>query len=82
MLYLFKILKIYKVKMTKLDFDNHLKELRISKKNLAKILNLPYGTVNNWNGENKPFPSWLDSWFFHYEKSLKYDKLISLIKKK
>lgn len=67
--------------MNKKDFDKYLKDFNITKKEFTKLVNLPYSTVNNWNGKDRPFPSWLDSWFFHYEKSLKYDKLISLIKK-
>lgn len=66
--------------MTKNYFDNKLKKLNLNKKDLTNLLNLPYNTVNGWNGDNKPFPDWLQSWFFHYEKSLKFDKIKGLLK--
>lgn len=64
--------------MDKKDFNNYLKKLKMNKKDLSILLNLSYNTINGWNGENKPFPDWLRSWFFHYEKSLKFDKMKKL----
>ncbi|CZE47709.1 hypothetical protein [Campylobacter geochelonis] len=66
--------------MTKDNFDNYLQKFNLNKKDLANLLSLPYGTVNNWNGISKPFPSWLNSWFYYYEKSLKFDKIKELLK--
>lgn len=66
--------------MTKKDFDKHLKDLNITKKYFTELVNLPYSTVNNWNGIDKPFPAWLNSWFENYEKALKFDKIKELIK--
>lgn len=65
--------------MTKKDFDNKLKKLNLNKKDLSILLNLSYNTINGWNGENKPFPTWLQNWFYYYEKSLKFDKIKNLL---
>lgn len=67
--------------MNKNEFDNWLNKLNLNKKDLSKFLNMPYGSVNNWNGLNKPFPAWLDSWFRHYEKSKNFDELMQIIEK-
>ncbi|EPH09258.1 hypothetical protein HMPREF9309_00777 [Campylobacter ureolyticus ACS-301-V-Sch3b] len=64
--------------MTKKDFNNYLKKLELNKKDLSILLNLSYNTINGWNGENKPFPTWLQNWFYYYEKSLKFDKIKKL----
>lgn len=65
--------------MLKDDFDYFLKENNLTKKEFANVLNLPYQTVNNWNDKTRPFPKWLHPFCHHYEKSLKYDKLQSLL---
>lgn len=66
--------------MDKKEFDTWLNKLGITKKELSGLLDLPYNTVNGWNGSNKPFPSWLASWFNHYEKSTRYEKIKEITK--
>lgn len=60
--------------MNKLEFDCYLKELNITKVELAELLNLPYNTVRGWNGNSKPYPSWLSAFFINYKKALKFDR--------
>ena len=72
--------------MDKEQFYIWLKKCDIKNKNiLSKLLNLPYNTVNGWNGDNKPFPVWLDSWFFNFyenkNKSVELEKLKSVLEK-
>lgn len=66
--------------MDKKEFDGFLQKLNISKKDLAELVSMPYNTVNGWNGDTKPYPSWLKSWFEHYEKSTRYEKIKELTK--
>lgn len=66
--------------MNKIEFDSFMDKLELNKKELADLLNLPYNTINGWNGETKPYPSWLNSWFVHYEKSNRYEKIKELTK--
>ena len=48
------------------------KKCGIKNKNIiSKLLNLPYNTVNGWNGGDKPFPLRLDSWFFNFYENRK-----------
>lgn len=65
--------------MNKADFDRYLKRLDLSKKDLANLTNLSYNTINGWNGENKPYPEWLESWFVNCEKSLKFEKIKQIL---
>lgn len=66
--------------MNKSEFDSFMDKLGLNKKELADLLNLPYNTINGWNGETKPYPLWLKSWFTHYEKSNRYEKIKELTK--
>jgi DNA-binding transcriptional regulator YiaG len=59
--------------MTKVDFTKVLDSLHLSKKEFAELSNISYNTVNNWNDENKPIPSWVESWLENYIKAKSYE---------
>ena len=61
--------------MTRAEFTAWLKKLNLDKKGLSAMTGLNYNSINNWNGENKPFPSWIRSWFENYEMAQKYKAL-------
>ncbi|OCR98862.1 hypothetical protein A9K75_09585 [Campylobacter fetus subsp. testudinum] len=65
--------------MNKVDFKNYLKKSSLNKKELSIVLNLPYGTVNNW-GSTVPYPYWLEPFFKAYIKSIKFDIIIGMLK--
>lgn len=66
--------------MTKEKFDNHLKDLELSRQEFSNITGIAYSTINNWHDEKKPIPSWVDSWVENYIKAKDMDKVISAIK--
>lgn len=62
------------------------KKCGIKNKNIiSKLLNLPYDTANGWNGKDKPFSLWLDSWFFNFyenrKNSIELKNLKNVLKK-
>lgn len=66
--------------MTKEKFDNHLKDLELSRQEFSNITGIAYSTINNWHDEKKPIPSWVDSWVENYIKAKDMDKVIFAIK--
>ncbi|WP_169975837.1 XRE family transcriptional regulator [Campylobacter sp. RM16191] len=60
--------------MNREEFKDFLAKSNINKKELAELLNLPYGTVNNW-GTSNPYPDWLKSWFENYIKAKSYEEI-------
>ena len=71
--------------MTKEEFNTRLKELNISIKDFSIIADIPYSTINNWgftkDDKTIPVPKWVVPFLEHYEKSKKYDSLMSEILK-
>ena len=71
--------------MTKEEFNARLKELNISIKDFSIIADVPYSTINNWgftkDEKTIPVPKWVTPFLEHYEKSRKYDYLMSEITK-
>ncbi|EPU7736043.1 hypothetical protein ACVZN2_001454 [Campylobacter upsaliensis] len=62
--------------MTKEKFKSLMQEAGIkSKKELAELLGLPYGSVNNW-GSSKNYPVWLKNMFAFIIKAKKYDEAL------
>ncbi|MCR4941588.1 MAG: XRE family transcriptional regulator [Campylobacter sp.] len=60
--------------MNKDEFKQYLQIANINKKELAELLQMPYGTVNNWGSQN-PYPSWLRSWLENFIKAKCYEEL-------
>lgn len=67
--------------MTKEEFNSKLKELNLSIKDFSQIADIPYSTINNWgftkDEKTIPVPKWVVPFLEHYEKSKKYDYLMS-----
>ena len=61
--------------MTKSEFSDKLKTINLTKKEFANLANISYNTVNNWNDEKKPVPSWVKSWLDNYIKSKSYEDI-------
>jgi DNA-binding transcriptional regulator YiaG len=66
--------------MLKADFTQILKDINLSKKEFAKLSNISYNTVNNWNDENRPVPPWVKSWLQNYIKAKDIDKVAQTMK--
>nr|DAY39565.1 MAG TPA: Regulatory protein [Caudoviricetes sp.] len=60
--------------MNRDDFKDFLNRSGINKKELAELLGLSYGTVNNW-GSSNPYPEWLKSWFENFIKAKSYEEI-------
>ena len=73
--------------MTIEEFDAKLKQLNIKKAEFATIINMNKGSVYNWGTtriiKNEKqmiqIPDWVEAFFEHYEKSLKYDQIKKLL---
>ncbi|EOC5019331.1 TPA: hypothetical protein R1X36_000636 [Campylobacter upsaliensis] len=62
--------------MTKENFKSLMSEAEVkNKKELAELLGLPYGSVNNW-GSSKNYPVWLKNVFVFIIKAKKYDEAL------
>ncbi|MBS4407326.1 helix-turn-helix domain-containing protein [Campylobacter vulpis] len=62
--------------MTKENFKSLMSEAGFkNKKELAELLGLPYGSVNNW-GSSKNYPVWLKNVFVFIIKAKKYDEAL------
>lgn len=59
--------------MNKDEFKKYLELCNINKRKLSELLGLSYGSVNNWNGDDIPYPVWLKSWLENYIKAKAYD---------
>ena len=63
--------------MTKEEFSNKSKKLKLSLKEFSFISNIPYSTVTGWgcmaNKKILPIPPWVEPFLEYYEKALKLD---------
>lgn len=59
------------------EFETRLKDLNLSKKDFAKLVNMQYESVINWKRNN--IPHWVKSFLFYYEKAQVLDIIISNI---
>ena len=66
--------------MKKEEFDNILKNAGLTRQEFSNITKVAYSTISNWHDENKPIPSWVDSWFANYIKAKDMDKIIEAVK--
>lgn len=63
--------------MDKETFQSLCKQAGFNKKHeLARALELPYQTCNNW-GSSNPYPKWLKPTLLAFIKARKYDELAS-----
>ncbi len=61
--------------MNKADLTKILKDINLSKKEFANLSDISYNTVNNWNDETKPIPSWVESWLYNFVKAKSYEEV-------
>ena len=62
--------------MTKEKFKSLMQEAGIkSKKELAELMGLHYGTINNW-GNTQGYPTYLNNYFHFIIKAKKYDEAL------
>ena len=68
------------IKMDREDFKKLLKTAKITKKEFAKIANIPYGTVNNWglnrDGKILPIPGWVEPFMEYYLQAKKLEYIV------
>ncbi len=65
--------------MKKKEFDNILKSIGLSRQEFADITKLTYGSVSNWNDDNKPVPGWVKSWLENYIKAKDLDRVADAV---
>jgi hypothetical protein len=66
--------------MEKDEFKALLKEAKLSKTSLSKLLGVKYQSVNTWGNNNRGFPYWVKSWLQMYILNLEYDNFKKLLK--
>lgn len=66
--------------MTTEEFKDWLDKAGLTKKQFSDITGISYGTIGNWHDENRPIPSWVDSWLENYIDKKKYDHIKNIIK--
>lgn len=65
--------------MAKIDFDNTLKKIQLSRQDFSNMTNTAYSTVSNWHDEKKPIPGWVKSWLENYIKAKDTDKIAEAV---
>ncbi|EAI7269768.1 hypothetical protein B0619_07285 [Campylobacter lari] len=65
--------------MENIKFEKKLQELKLNKKDFAKIVGMPYQTLMNWKSKGET-PIWVDTWLLNYEKAKVLDEISKSIK--
>ncbi|EKI3583167.1 hypothetical protein PEM91_000892 [Campylobacter jejuni] len=67
--------------MTRLEFDEKIKQLGLTRKTFADIVKVSYsGISTNWK-DDKEIPSWVEPFLYYYEKGLALDELLKILEK-
>ncbi|MFK0458059.1 hypothetical protein ACISOD_08740 [Campylobacter jejuni] len=67
--------------MTRLEFDEKIKQLGLPRKIFADIAKVSYsGISTNWK-DDKEIPSWVEPFLYYYEKGLALDELLKILEK-
>ncbi|EAB5237146.1 TPA: hypothetical protein ACTOC9_000976 [Campylobacter jejuni] len=67
--------------MTRLEFDEKIKQLGLTRKTFADIAKVSYsGISTNWK-DDKEIPSWVEPFLYYYEKGLALDELLKILEK-
>ena len=60
-------------------FEELLEQAKLSKKEFAKLVDMNYNSITNWN-RNENIPSWVKSWLENYIKAKVSDEVIEAVK--
>lgn len=66
--------------MTNTKFESELVRLKLSKKDFAQIVGMPYQTQMNWKSKDET-PAWVEPFLRFYEKSVAFDELLAMVEK-
>ena len=66
--------------MTNNEFEIKLKDIGITKKEFASLVDMSYGGVVNWGRSTQTIPNWVESWLELYKKNKNFEKLKKSIK--
>jgi len=66
--------------MTNEEFEKVLKEIELTKKEFARLVDVSYGGVVNWGRATQTVPNWVESWLELYRKNKKFEQLKKSIK--
>ncbi|EAL6616560.1 hypothetical protein DSW23_06105 [Campylobacter jejuni] len=67
--------------MTRLEFDEKIKQLGLTRKIFADIAKVSYSGISaNWK-DDKEIPSWVEPFLYYYEKGLALDELLKILEK-
>jgi len=66
--------------MDKNLFKDLLKQAKLSKKEFAEILEIPYATANSWGNNGRDYPYWIKSWLSLYIENKECKELKEIIK--
>lgn len=66
--------------MTNDEFEKKLKEIKLTKKEFARLVDVSYGGVVNWGRSTQTIPNWVKSWLELYKENKKFENLKQSIK--
>jgi len=66
--------------MTNDEFEKILKEIGLTKKAFARLVDMSYGGVVNWGRSTQTIPNWVESWLELYSQNRKFENLKQSIK--
>ena len=66
--------------MSNEEFEKILKEIELTKKEFARLVDVSYGGVVNWGRVTQSIPNWVESWLELYRKNRKFENLKKSIK--
>ena len=66
--------------MTNDEFEKTLKEVELTKKEFASLVEMSYGGVVNWGRSTQTIPNWVESWLELYRKNRKFENSKKSIK--
>ena len=67
--------------MTTEEFELSIKELGISRKEFCEITGLTYSAVSKWHDDNRPVPTWVDSWLENFKAKKSMMEVKEVIKR-
>lgn len=67
--------------MTTEDFNLKLKDVGLSRKEFCEITGLAYSSVSNWHDENRPVPTWVESWLENFKAKKSMMEVKEVIKR-